>query len=275
MLEQNHRKMRSKYVSLGFIPAMLVAFTLLFANCKKSDDNNNSNTSGSARVAVRLTDDPASYDALWLDVQQVSIISETGVTTNLTPARPGLYNLLALRNGIDTLLVTAPVPAGTISQIRLILGGNNSIVVNGTSYPLNTPSAQESGLKLNLHETIQDGGSYTFWLDFDAAKSIVQTGNGQYKLKPVIRAYTALTDGRISGYVLPLASLTTVYAINGTDTFSAIPAANGYFQINGLPAATYQVVYDASAVGFTDVTVNNVQVSFGTTVNLGTRTMGP
>lgn len=248
---------------------------LCFSNCKKSDDSGNTNSSGNAQMTVRLTDAPASYDALWLDIQNVEVISETGVSTTLAPARPGLYNLLDLRNGIDTLLTTAPVPAGTISQIRLLLGPNNSIVVNGNSYALNTPSAQESGLKLNLHETLEAGGSYTFWLDFDAAKSIIQTGNGQYKLKPVIRAYTALTNGRISGYVLPLASLTTVYAINATDTFSAIPSSNGYFQISGLPAGSYQVYYDAGAVGFTDVTLNNVQVSYGVNTDLGVRTMVP
>jgi hypothetical protein len=269
-LEMNQRNFK-----LSTLTALVFVFGLLLnSSCNKTDDPPN-NTGNNAQMTLRLTDGPASYDALWLDVQQVVIISDAGASTTLIPARPGLYNLLALRNGIDTLLVTAPVPAGTISQIRLVLGSNNSIVVNGNSYPLNTPSAQESGLKLNLHETLQAGGSYTFWLDFDVAKSIIQTGNGQYKLKPVIRAYTSLTNGKITGYVLPLASLTTVYAINAADTFSAIPAANGYFQIGGLPAGTYQVVYDATATGFVDVAVNNVQVSFGAATDLGVRTMGP
>jgi hypothetical protein len=265
--------MNKKTYLQSALTALLLTTALFFSNCNKSDDSGGS--SGNAQVAVRLTDAPAAYEALWLDIQQVQIISEAGATTTLTPARPGLYNLLALRNGIDTLLTTAAVPSGTVSQIRLILGPNNSIVVSGTSYALNTPSAQESGLKLNLHETLVAGGSYTFWLDFDAGKSILQTGNGQYKLKPVIRAYTALTDGRISGYVLPLASLTTVYAINGTDTFSAIPASNGYFQIGGLPSGNYQVLYDAGVATYSDVTVNNVQVSYGATTDLGVRTMVP
>lgn len=257
------------------ILAVMLGLIVAFSSCSKSDDGNNNGGSGSAQVGVRLTDGPADYDHIWLDVLRVEILTDAGASTSLPALRPGLYDLLALRNGVDTLLVSGPVPAGTVSQIRLILGSNNSIVVNGNAYPLNTPSAQESGLKLNLHETLQPGGSYTFWLDFDAAKSILQTGNGQYKLKPVIRAYTALTNGRISGYVLPLASLTTVYAINGTDTFSAIPAANGYFQITGLPAGTYQVVYDADATGFSDFTLGGVNVTYGATTDLGVRTMVP
>jgi hypothetical protein len=256
------------------IGVIFFALMLGFAACNKSDDSNSGGNSGNAQIGVRLTDGPADYDAIWLDVQRVEIITDLG-TTSLNAVRPGLYDLLSLRNGIDTLLVSGPVPAATVSQIRLILGPNNTIVANGTSYPLNTPSAQESGLKLNLHETLAPGGSYTFWLDFDAAKSILQTGNGQYKLKPVIRAYTAVTNGRITGYVLPLASMTTVYAINGTEIYSAIPSLNGYYQLTGLPAGTYQVMYDADAPGYSDVTINNVQVTYGVATDLGVRTMGP
>ncbi len=242
-----------------------------FASCTKSDDSDNDTPAGSAQVNVRLTDAPAEYDAVWLDVQQVVIMSDAGVNTTLTPSRPGLYNLLALRNGIDTLLVTAPVPAGTVSQIRLILGPNNSVVVGGQAYPLNTPSAQESGLKLNLHETLSAGGAYTFWLDFDAGKSIHQTGNGKYMLKPVIRAYTAQTNGQISGFVLPAAALTTVYAINGTDTFSAIPAPNGYYKISGLPSGNYQVYFDAAVSVYTDLMLNDIAVTYGSSTDLGTK----
>lgn len=258
------------------IAALLLISGLTLGSCDKSDDpNNNGNPSGSAQLSVRLTDGPAEYDAVWIDVQQIEIIADGGSKTTLTPARPGQYNLLAFRNGLDTLLVTGPVPAGTVSQIRLILGANNSVVVGGQAYPLNTPSAQQSGLKLNLHETLSPGGSYTFWLDFDAGKSIHQTGNGKYMLKPVIRAYTALTNGRISGTVLPPAALTTVYAINAADTFAAIPASNGYFLISGLPSGSYQVYFDAGVVSYKDISLNNVSVSYGVTTDLGTTILVP
>jgi hypothetical protein len=224
---------------------------------------------------MRLTDGPANYDAIYLDIKQVEIITEANSTVTFTPLRPGIYDILKLRNGLDTLLLNTDIAPGTISQIRLILGSNNSIVVSGTSYALNTPSAQESGLKLNLHQTIEAGKSYEMFLDFDAAKSIIQTGNGQYKLKPVIRAYTALTAGRITGYVLPAAAFTTVYAVSGTDTFSAIPNANGYFQVTGLPSGSYTVVYDADVAAYHDLTTNNVNVTYGVSTDLGTITLLP
>jgi hypothetical protein len=256
------------------VAALMTA--LAFGGCTKNDDGNgNIPPQGNATVTMRLTDGPADYDAVWLDIRQVEVITDADARIVLTPARPGLYDILRLRNGIDTLLLTAPMPAGTISQIRLILGDNNSVVVNGQPYALTTPSAQQSGLKLNIHETLLPGQAYTIWLDFDAGKSIHQTGSGKYMLKPVIRAYTAQTNGRITGYVLPEAALATVYAVEGADTFSAIPGPAGYFQFNGLPAATYQVYIEPGVAGFASVSIPNVQVAYGVVSDLGTITLRP
>jgi hypothetical protein len=256
------------------LAACLLVCNLFMASCKKEDDNSH-DSGAKARLGVRLTDGPAAYQAIYLDIRQVEIITDANGSVMLTPSRPGIYDILKLRNGIDTLLLNADIAPGTISQIRLILGPNNSLVTNGNTYPLNTPSAQESGLKLNIHETLVAGRSYEIFLDFDAGKSILQTGNGQYKLKPVIRAYTAATDGRIKGYVFPGAALTTVYAVNGSETYSAIPNADGFFQITGLPAGNYQVVLDAELATFQDVTLNNISVSHGTSTDIGRITLLP
>jgi len=241
--------------------------------CKKDKA---SDSKPEATLSMRLTDGPAAYDAIWLDIRSVEVTMAGWPTLTMAPIRPGLYNLLDFRNGMDTLLFTAPVPAGDIGQIRLILGENNSIVVDGVTHPLSTPSAQESGVKLNLHQTLTAGGAYDIWLDFDAAKSIVVTGNGTYKLKPVIRAYSALTNGRVKGYVLPLNALAVVYAIQGTDTFSAIPdPLTGYFRFGGLPDGAYNIWIDANLPGLQDTTITGVQVNFGTETDLGTLTLHP
>jgi hypothetical protein len=256
------------------------AFGILgLASCSKDDDtntNNPGNNSGKATVSMRLTDGPADYDAVYLDIQQVEVTMEGSSAVMLTPIRPGQYDILRFRNGLDTLLLRTEVPAGKVGQIRLILGNNNYVVVNGVSHQLTTPSGQTSGIKLNLQETFMAGGAYTIWIDFDAAKSIHQTGNGKYMLKPVIRAYSATTDGRIKGYVLPLAAGTTVYAINGVDTFAAIPdPVDGFFRITGLPQGSYQVWYDAQLGTYSDVWKNNVQVTYGQETNLDVVTLLP
>lgn len=256
-------------------PLLLVlASAVFFVSCKK-DDNNNSG--GTAQVNMHLTDGPSSvYDHVYIDIQQVEVTMSGSSAVTLTPIRPGVYDILQFRNGLDTLLMRASIPAGTVSQIRLILGSNNSVVVGGVSYPLNTPSAQESGLKLNLGQTFAANGSYDIWIDFDAAKSIVLTGSGTYKLKPVIRAYSATTNGSIKGYVLPLTSMATVYAINATDTMTAIPnSADGFFEIRGMASGTYNIMIQPGITGLSVYSQTGVNVSYGTVTDIGTITLHP
>lgn len=256
-----------------FVAALLCALALGFYSCKKSDNNNNTSTS---QVNIHLADDPANYDHVYLDIQQVEVTMSGSAAVTLTPIRPGIYDILKFRNGMDTLLVKATLPAGTIQQIRMVLGANSSVVVSGVTYPLNTPSAQESGVKLNLNQTFAAGGAYDIWIDFDAGKSIVLTGSGTYKLKPVIRAYSSVTMGRIKGYILPLNAFATVYAVNGTDTVSAIPAvADGFFVMNGLVAGNYEIIVDPALISLQTYIQANVQVTYGSETNLGVITLQP
>lgn len=262
-------------LSKFLIPVMTVmSAALIFAACNKDDDNDvnpgNNNGNETASVNFHLTDDPASYDAVYIDIQQVEVTMEGSAAVTLDPVRAGVYNLLDFRNGLDTLLLRADLPPGKVGQIRLILGSNNSVVADGTTHALTTPSAQQSGLKLNLQQEFEAGGAYDVWIDFDAGKSINETGNGKFMLKPVVRAYSSLTDGRIKGYVKPAAANVTVYASNGVETYSAIPGDDGFYQFVGLPEGTYEVTYDAAVALYIDVTVEAVAVEYGQTVDLGT-----
>jgi CubicO group peptidase (beta-lactamase class C family) len=262
-------------LKLTLLVSLLFVAILSTFSCKKS--NNTTNNQGTtAQVGFHITDAPANYDHVYLDIQQVEVTMSGSSAVTLSPTRPGLYDILQFRNGLDTLLLRASLPAGTISQIRLILGSGSYVVESGVSHPLNTPSAQESGVKLNLNQTFAAGGAYEVWIDFDAAKSIVVTGSGTYKLKPVIRAYSSVTMGRIKGYVLPLNAFATVYAVNGTDTAAAIPTtADGFFVINGLNAATYQLIVSPGVPVFQAYVQANVQVTYGTEVNIGSITLHP
>lgn len=250
--------------------AMLVSIAL--PSCKKQGTNSPAN---SAKINLRLTDAPANYDAVVLDIQQIEFKQEGRSTIVLYPYRRGPYDLLRFRNGIDTLLVNASVPPGKIEQIRLILGGNSYVIDDGKSYPLNTPSAQESGVKLNLHETLDANVSYDIWLDFDAGKSVTKKGNGSYSLKPVIRAYTAITDGRIEGNILPLSAFATVYANNGVDEYAEIPSrVDGRFVFTGLPEGHYSITVVPGVAGFVSFTTD-VNITFGQVTNVGTITLVP
>lgn len=231
---------------------------------------------GSASVNVRLTDAPALYDKVNIDVQKMEFNTNNG-WNSLSVNTPGVYNLLDFRNGMDVLLAKAELPAGAVTQMRLVLGPNNSVVKNGVTYPLETPSSMQSGLKFNWNQTLEENGAYNVWIDFDAARSIVKRGNGTYALKPVIRAFSELTDGQIKGYVLPQAANAQVHVISpANDTIAtALPnLADGFYMFKGLPANTYTVSFDADATTpYVDQNQTGVTVVYGQVNNLGTKTL--
>ena len=249
------------YFLTGIISIVIVGF--LFSAC--SDDPKN------ARVVVRLTDAPGDYDAVNIDIQEVEVNTNGGWRS--LDIIPGVYNLLELTNGLDTLMGSVDVPEGEISQIRLVLGDDNSIQVNGEVFDLSTPSAQQSGLKLNVHTELLGGITYTFLLDFDAARSIVKTGNGSYKLKPVIRVITEATSGALKGSVSIPESTPAVYAIIDLDTLgTSFADSTGAYFIGGLPAGVYRVSF-SPATGYTIPDITGVNVSVGNITDVGVATV--
>jgi hypothetical protein len=226
--------------------AAFVILSLLFISC----DSDDSMVKGQSKLEVRLTDDPADYDAVYIDIRDVQINVSDSVDQgwqSLQGVNKGIYNLLDLVNDKDTLLALADIPTGRISQMRLILGPENSIMVDGVEYELKTPSAQQSGLKLNIHQDVEAGVLYTILLDFDVAKSIVKTGNKKYILKPVIRTVlqnAGFQVGDISGFVVPDSVLTSVLAIQGADTVAGtFTDSTGGYMIKGLKTGSFDVHY--------------------------------
>ena len=249
----------------------LFSSLLLLQSCKKD---------GTSRLSVYLTDAPADYDAVHIEVVGLQIKAssdqgENGWQSLPMSTIPAVYNLLDFTNGMDTLLSTIELPAGKISQLRLILGTNNTITVNGITepLPLDIPSGEQSGLKFNIHADLIAGIEYKLWIDFDAARSIVVDGTGGHKLKPVLRTFTEATSGAIKGVVSPIAANAIIQATNGTDVLSAIPdPVTGEFLIRGVAAGTWTVTIDANN-GYIDQTINNVAVTIGQVTDVGSVTL--
>ncbi|MCB2219164.1 MAG: DUF4382 domain-containing protein [Bacteroidetes bacterium] len=219
----------------------LLIITILFGACGQKDVNDNQPLGGKAVFQVRMTDYPANYDAVLIDIMEIQVHSNAegwkSIQTN-----DGIYDLLELTNGIDTVIAEDELPSGIISQIRFILGDQNSVVVEGDTLSLSIPSGQSSGLKLNLHYELMPGISYAVLIDFDAAASIHQTGNGNYKLKPVLKVIAKGTDGSIRGQLDPQV-FAQIYAIDpiSLDTSGAFSNDEGKFLISGLQEGLYRV----------------------------------
>lgn len=281
-----------------FLFFFTAASVVTFASCSKSESSD-SPTNGNAKVQLSLTDAPADYEAVYISVKEVRINVGNAeaenapegtkggewITYPLGPAFAQPIDLLELRNG-DYMYMGEPLalPAGKISQIRLILNetGNTVLLKDGSTHELTTPSAQQSGLKINLNQTLVPDGIYHISLDFDAARSVVARGNGMYNLKPVIKATTVTPDfGSISGFVLPAESKTTVYLLKGTDTIGvALPETpgsvhgTGFYRFTNLAAGTYNIFLNAdSLTKYKDSTISNVVVAAGKTTSTNTATL--
>ncbi|WP_300569561.1 DUF4382 domain-containing protein [Flavobacterium sp.] len=256
---------------------LLFITTLFFVSCNDDDDSNDS--ARTSKVNVRLTDAPGDYDEVNVEVLDVMI--KTNLDTgddgwiSIGNVTPQVYNLLDLTGGLNVLLAgNATVPSGSLGQIRLLLGDDNTVVKDGVSYPLRTPSAQQSGLKIKVNTTLQPDITYDFMLDFDVNQSVVVEagGSGNYNLNPVIRVTTNANTGIIKGMVtttpVGVAVLASVQ-VNGLPV-SAFTDAEGNFQINGVPAGTYALTLTPDAAsGLAVVTVENVVVVNGEVTDVG------
>ena len=251
-----------KLFILILIPVFLAAIT----NCTKDDDIGND---GTAMLKIRLTDAPASYDRVNIDIVGLKVIINDSIID--MDVETGIYNLLDLVNGKDTVIADQQIPSGKLSQIRLILGDNNSLIIGQESFDLKTPSAQQSGLKLNVHDDFASGIAYEYTIDFDAAKSIVETGNGKYILKPVLRVSTSAVSGAIKGIVYPPKAKPWIYAISSQqDSIStSADTTNGNFMFNGLPSGIYKLSF-LPMEPYSDTTLQNISVTNGIVTKLDT-----
>lgn len=220
---------------------------------------------GSGTLGVSLTDAPAcGFDAVNVTVRQVRVHQSAAAAgsaggwseISLQPARK--INLLDLTNGVLEYLGETALPAGHYTQLRLMLSANdasnpvrNSVVRSagpGAQIALTTPSAVQSGVKLVHGFDVPAGERVDLVLDFDACKSIVARGNGDYLLKPVVKVVPTALNG-IRGHVdaVLLGGDVVISAQrNGTVIRSTVPQApSGAFFLARLEPGDYDVVIAA------------------------------
>lgn len=266
---------------LQILSTLLLTIIVLFISCDVTD--NSDNTDGTGQLIVQLTDAPGDYDAVFIDIQSVRVkfkenfevedgLDEEGwITVSNEAVR---VDLLSLQNGNTIILGDEELEAGTYHQIRLILGDDNAIVIDGESVPLKTPSAQQSGLKLNIDAEIENDETYLLLIDFDASKSIVKAGNsGKYVLEPVLRAVALEEAGSIKGTVQPDNFQTEMLAIANGDTYSTFTETDGEFKIMGVIEGTYDVVFMPNSDAYADTTLTDVVVTEDEDIALGTITL--
>ena len=129
--------------------------------------------------------------AVWLDINKVKACGDDSGCQLVGGSQR--LNLLALDGqALATVADVALLPA-TFHQLRLVLGNDNTVVADGDTFSLKTPSAQQSGLKIIGDWAVKAGFTTEIQLAFDVVKSIHFNKGQGYMLKPTIKATVVLT----------------------------------------------------------------------------------
>ena len=240
----------------------VLAITVAFTSCKTED------STSVTKFSVRMTDAPGAYQSIMLNIKEIQVITSDGTTTMPVGDEP--FDILHFRMGKDTLLASRDIASGQLQEIRVVLHETgNAVIIDDVSYNLTTPSAHSSGLKLKINADLTAGTGYTLLLDFDAAKSIVKTGNNKYILKPVIRAIPQSVSGALKGLISPSDSNADVFAIIGADTIGTIADTTGNFYFYGLKQGAYKLNIIPKSP-YQPMSIENVLIANGIVKDLGT-----
>jgi len=241
--------------------AFIIISGMMIISCSKDSASNNSRS-----LTIRMTDAPAPYSAVNVDVQGVEATSNDGSTV-MMPTNNGVYNLLDLSNGKEAILASSQMDMEHLRQIRLILGPNNSMVLDNVTYPLPQPSAQDPGLIVTFDKALEPGGN-TILFDFDANRSITSNAPNNYTFQPVLRAVDASTMGSIIGKMDRTDVRAAVRAIREGAIYYSSISPTGEFAIKGLPPGSYSITLIPGAP-YSPVTVSDLNVQAGGTVDVG------
>jgi hypothetical protein len=268
------------YVLQSSIIIALISFLAVSCN----DINTGGPDSKKGQMNISLTDAPANYQEVNVDVQGLRIhytptSSDTATADGKwidLPVEPMTVNLLELTNGVDTLLSSTELDPGHYKELRLILGDENTVMVDSTVEDLKVPSGQQSGYKIKFNTELEAGEELDVIIDFDAGQSVHKAGkSGKYILKPVLKAFVEDSDevGSITGAVEPADAEPFVYAIMNDDTTGTQADDNGNFLIQGLEAGQYDLSIEPTDGEHADTTLTNITVEEGEQTDVETITL--
>jgi hypothetical protein len=179
----------------------ILSRTLLSLSCVAAVACGDSQTGPSGTVTIRLTDTPfADAKAVLVTFSEVSAHRSDGdwATLPFSPASSTRTCDLKKLAGAQDVLGTGPLTEGHYTQLRLMITSASLYWDNPATGPpcaatVDVPAGRSSSLdipsgeiKLNREFDVTAAGATTITLDFDGDKSIIETGNGQFKLSPVI-----------------------------------------------------------------------------------------
>ena len=289
----------SRFILFCAVLALLGVGAAILNGCGNSTVASSSGT-GNALVSLEVSDPSTCqapngpYKHVYVTISDVKVNTSASAAdsdsgwVDLTPAlaaapqQVDLLGLPATSCFLASLGDKLALQPGSYQQIRVILTDNagsvsgnvcqntaNCVVTSdGTVNPLQLSSETKTGIKIpagqiaNGSFTISAGQTEELDIDFNTCVSIVQEGNGKFRLKPVLHAgevSTAATS--INGTVVDSGTgkpvVGALVALEQKDPTASSPVdrvfmatltdANGNFVFCPLPTSTYDVVVVGTA----------------------------
>lgn len=257
--------------------ATLAVGALVVAGCS---DSTSPESTGPGFIKLNMIDAPGDYDQVNVHIVRVEVHRGDDGDTNDTGGweviseDTMMVDLLTLTDGNAVVLADTLLEAGHYTQIRLILGDMNTVMVDSVLHDLEVPSSMNTGIKLIHGFDIETDALYQVTLDFDADKSVHQTGNGQYKMKPTIRVIVDRISGGLEGVVLPVEARAMIWTVAGDDTVTAwADTLTGAFGFPMLEQGSYDLNIAETAGAYRDTVLSGVAVTAGQVTDVGTVTL--
>jgi len=281
-----------------FVILFLLALAIFISGCIGflTTPGENSIAPGKGILKIYLTDAPGDYLEVNITISKIEahiagegdedweVLKEWDVGDELE------VDLKKLED-VSILLASLELEPNKYTQLRLFLKDDEDdeedawLILNDSDstqeVPLVIPSVYQTGIKLIHPFEIVEGMITKLTIDFDAEKSVVKTGDGEYKLKPVIKVTSETYSvgdlheypGSISGsvvdseYGLLISEATVSVSLSSSEyifTASIVTEQDGLFFIEQLPVGTYTL--NVSAEGYIDYTEDGIVVTEGAAI---------
>jgi hypothetical protein len=213
---------------------------------------------GTFRVLMHNAPYAGDIDAIDVTIERVELVPLEGEPL-VVSSEAVAFDLLELTADNPMELVHADVPSGRYCQMRLVFSEDHSITVDGVQHPLKTPSAEQSGFKLDGCFELTEGFLHSMTVDFSPDESIVHNpgnGNGKgknedkYLLKPKIEI---VSNSLVAGTF-------AVTGLLGDETVSAELLADGRITL----ISTYDPRMVAEGTYFFNYATSNLHMELGT-----------
>jgi hypothetical protein len=239
------------------------------------------NIGNRALLNIFIIGSPGEFDEVWLEILGAEVkTTGTRGSDNAAPVfLPNIQgdkrvNVGGLVASSQFLVGRGEFQEGAIIEITLKFGNDNFVIAGGERIPLTFESPTSSSPTFSVNFPLTGGISHDLFIDFNTFNSI-QINQGpeiSLTLDPVLRVFSSLNAGTISGNLQPTGQRAAILAVlddkigASTETLRT----SGNFSLRGLEEdSLYRVFIFPFNDAYLPDTLDSVSVTIWNTTQLG------